>query len=353
MGLKDRPGGRPEAIATRGRPLSEPTKAKSVSLRSDGKSAEPDSFSRSFAALALAAALIAPPASALAAEGGWIGTWSASPQPIWGPDFVAPISFPRNLWNQTIRQVARVSLGGNQVRVVISNEYGTAPLVVGAAHVALSGDGAAIEAGSDRALTFSGNPSVTIPPGAPAISDPVELAVAPLTELAVSLYFPKVAPTSTMHWDGRQTAYIAAGDKTAEADIEPDATTLSRLFLSGILVDAPENARAIVTFGDSITDGDGSAADQNHRWPDLLAERLQAAGGAPVAVLNEGISGARVLADRMGVNALARFDEDVISHPRVDTVILMMGINDIGWPDSSSTARRRRQPKRSSTATSS
>ena len=230
--------------------------------------------------------------------------------------------------------MARVSLGGNQVRVVISNEYGTAPLVVGAAHVALSGEGAAIEAGSDRALTFSGNPSVTIPPGAPAISDPVELTVAPLTELAVSLYFPKVAPTSTMHWDGRQTAYIAAGDKTAEADIKPDATTLSRLFLSGILVDAPENARAIVTFGDSITDGDGSAADQNHRWPDLLAERLQAAGGAPVAVLNEGISGARVLADRMGVNALARFDEDVISHPRVDTVILMMGINDIGWPDS-------------------
>jgi lysophospholipase L1-like esterase len=101
-----------------------------------------------------------------------------------------------------------------------------------------------------------------------------------------------------------------------------------------ILVDAPASARAIVTFGDSITDGDGSTLDANHRWPDLLAERLQAADGAPVAVLNEGISGARVLSDRMGVNALARFDEDVLSHPHADTVVLMMGINDIGWPDS-------------------
>ena len=132
-----------------------------------------------------------------------------------GAGFLRADRFPRNLWNQTIRQVARVSLGGSQVRVVISNEYGTAPLVVGAAHVALSDGGAAIKAGSDRALTFSGNPSVTIPPGAPAISDPVDLDVAPLGSVAVSLYFPEVAPTTTMHWDGRQTAYIVAGDKTA------------------------------------------------------------------------------------------------------------------------------------------
>jgi lysophospholipase L1-like esterase len=118
------------------------------------------------------------------------------------------------------------------------------------------------------------------------------------------------------------------------ANIEPKSKIESRLFLSGILVEAPANARAIVTFGDSITDGDGSSLDANHRWPDLLAERLQQADGSPVAVLNEGISGARVLSDRMGVNALARFDEDVLTHPRADTVILMMGINDIGWPDS-------------------
>ena len=285
--------------------------------------------------MAIAAALALSVASVRAAENGnWIGTWSASPQPVWDANFPAPINFPRNLWNQTIRQIARTSIGGRKVRVVLSNEYGSQPLMIGAARVALSDSGSAIKAGSDRVLTFSGNESFTIPPGALIVSDPVELSVPPLGSVAVSLYLPEVTPTTTMHWDGRQTAYIVAGNKVSDTEIKPDSKTESRLFLSGILVDAPANARAIVTFGDSITDGDGSTADANHRWPDLLAERLQAADGAPVAVLNEGISGARVLSDRMGVNALARFDEDVISHPHADTVVLMMGINDIGWPDS-------------------
>jgi len=175
---------------------------------------------------------------------------------------------------------------------------------------------------------------VTIPAGAPVVSDPVDLAVPALGSVAVSLYLPKVTPTSTMHWDGHQTAFITSGNKVADADFKADATTLSRLFLTGVMVDAQEGARAIVTFGDSITDGDGSTVGANRRWPDILAERLHASGGTPVAVLNEGISGARVLRDRMGVNALARFDEDVLAHPRADTVVLMMGINDIGWPDS-------------------
>lgn len=286
------------------------------------------------ASIALSLALAAVSAGPAAADNEWIGTWSASPQPVWGPDFFAPLSFPRSLWNQTIRQVARTSIGGDQVRIVLSNEYGEMPLVIGAATVGLSGGGATVKDGSNKPLTFGGKASITIPPGAPAVSDPVDLKVAPLESLAISLFFPKVAPATTMHWDGRQTAYIVAGDKTGDADIKPDTTTLSRLFLNGILVNAPDDARAIVTFGDSITDGDGSTADANHRWPDLLAQRLKEAGGEPVAVLNEGISGARILSDRMGVNALARFDEDVLSHPHVDTVILMMGINDIGWPDS-------------------
>ncbi|HEY5769769.1 MAG TPA: SGNH/GDSL hydrolase family protein [Terrimicrobium sp.] len=293
------------------------------------------SISGCVAGILLAAALVFPISLVRADEKGkWIGTWSASPQPVWDSDFLAPINFPRNLWNQTIRQIARVSLGGKHARVVLSNEYGVQPLMIGAAHIALSDSGAAIKEGSDRVLTFSGNESFTIPPGALAISDPVDLPVPPLSSVAVSLFLPEVTPTTTMHWDGRQTAYIVAGNKAGDADLKPDSKIESRLFLSGILVDAPEDARAIVTFGDSITDGDGSTLDANHRWPDLLAERLQTANGAPVAVLNEGISGARVLTDRMGVNALARFDEDVLSHPRADTVILMMGINDIGWPDS-------------------
>ncbi len=290
---------------------------------------------RCFAVTTLAAALALSTVFARAADNGkWIGTWAASPQPVWEADFPIPINFPRNLWDQTVRQIARISIGGKRVRVVLSNEYGSKPLMVGAAHVALSDGGSGIKAGSDRVLTFSANESVTIPPGAVVVSDPVDLSVPPLGSLAVSLFFPEVTPTTTMHWDGRQTAYIVAGNEVGAAQIEPKSKTESRLFLTGILVEAPANARAIVTFGDSIIDGDGSSVDANHRWPDLLAERLQQADGAPVAVLNEGISGARVLSDRMGVNALARFDEDVLTHPRADTVILMMGINDIGWPDS-------------------
>jgi lysophospholipase L1-like esterase len=266
-------------------------------------------------------------------DGDWIGTWTASPQPVWDADFFAPVGIPRALRDQTLRQIARVSLGGDQVRVVISNEYGDRPLVIGSAHVALAGEGVEIVPDSDRALTFDGSPSVTIPPGAPMISDPVDLALAPLGSVAVSLYLPEITPTTTWHNEGVQTAYISGqGDFAGDTAFEPAQTIKSRIFLSGIMVDAAPDARAVVTFGDSITDGATSTPDANHRWPDFLAERLHEAG-AEVAVLNQGISGARVLRDRMGDNALARFDRDVLSQPRADTVILMMGINDIGWPD--------------------
>ncbi|MEO9299872.1 SGNH/GDSL hydrolase family protein [Devosia alba] len=264
----------------------------------------------------------------------WIDTWAAAPQPVWGPDFLAPLTYPRNVWDQTVRQVARVSLGGKQVRIALSNEFGDRPMMVGEAHVALHDEGADTQAGSDRKLTFGGMDSITIPAGASVVSDAVELDVPALGSVAVSLYFPDVTPTTTVHNDGRQTAYIVAGNRTADVQIVADTTTTARLFLSGIAVDAPEDARAIVTFGDSITDGDGSTENANTRWPDVLAQRLQEAGGVPTAVLNEGISGQRVLVDRMGTNALARFEEAVLSHPKVETVIFMMGINDIGWPGS-------------------
>lgn len=293
------------------------------------------SFLSITAGMALAALVIASPIQTRGAEGDWIETWTASPQPVWDADFFVPVKVPRALRDQTVRQIAPASIGGKRVRVVLSNEYGSKPLVIGAAHIALAGSGSGIVAGSDRALSFDGHPSVTIPPGAPVISDPVDLSVPPLTNVAVSLFLPEQTPLSTFHWEGVETAYISPeGNFTGDADMKTDSTIKARLFLSGIMVDAPPNARAIVTFGDSITDGANSTPDANHRWPDILARRLVDAGGPPIAVLNEGISGARVLSDRMGVNALARFDRDVLSHPRADTVILMMGINDIGWPDS-------------------
>src|SRR4029077_17693839 len=123
-------------------------------------------------------------------------------------------------------------------------------------------------------------------------------------------------------------------NQVADVDFKADSKMTQRAFLTEILVDAPAGARAVVAFGDSITAGDGSTVDGNDRWPDRLAERLAKVGGPPVAVLNEGISGDRVLSDRMGINALARYDADVLSQPKADTVILMMGINDLGWPGS-------------------
>jgi lysophospholipase L1-like esterase len=282
------------------------------------------------AALAAMTMLASPLSAAEAAD--WIGTWTASAQPVWTPDFPVPLGMPTALWNQTIRQVARISIGGGKVRIVLSNEYGNSPLKIGKAHIALAADGGKIVAGSDHAVTFGGSPSVVIPAGAPAISDPVDMSVEPLAKLSVSLFLPDISPTSTMHWDGHQTAYVAAGEKVADEDLNAASKQTQRAFLSGIMVEAPRGARAVVTFGDSITDGDGSTVDGNDRWPDVLAERFAKAGGAPVAVLNEGISGAKVLTDRMGVNALARFDRDVLSQPHADTVVLMMGINDVGWP---------------------
>jgi lysophospholipase L1-like esterase len=275
------------------------------------------------------------PSRAVAADAGdWITTWGASPQPVWSPEFLAPVKVPRALWNQTLREVASISIGGKQVRLVISNAFGTTPLPLGAVHVALAGKDGAIVAGSDHGVTFDGQPSVSVPPGAEWISDPVAFAVPALARLAISLYAPGVVPVSTFHWEGRDTAYITAGNTAGDTEIKPASTMTAKAFLSGVMVDAPANARAVVTFGDSITDGDGSTVDATLRWPDFLARRLVEAGGPPVAVVNEGISGARVLTDRMGVNALARFDRDVLAQTDVTTVVLMMGINDIGWPDS-------------------
>lgn len=267
-------------------------------------------------------------ATPLAAED-WVGTWTASAQPVWGDDFAVGIGMPGNFWNQTLRQTARVSLGGDEVRIELSNLYGEFPVRVGAATIAISGEGAAIEA--PTALTFSGEAGITIPPGGTVLSDAAAFDLPDLTEVAVSVYFPEVAPVSTVHWDGHNTAYIGGGDLTAAADMQDAQTMTKRAFLTEIMVARDVDTDAVVLFGDSITDGDGSTIDGNDRWPDVLAERLLEAG-IEMAVQNQGISGAKVLSDRMGANALARFERDVLSQDDAKVVVLMMGINDIGWP---------------------
>lgn len=282
-----------------------------------------------FMRVALVAALAVPAFGIATEPSAWVGTWNASPQPTWGADFAFPTNIPATLQDQTIRQVARLSLGGKRLRIVLSNAYGSQPLVIGAAHVALADSGSAIIGGTDRPITFGGKASAVVPPGAPLVSDPVDLAVAPLASVAVSLFLPDATPATTFHWDGRQTAYLAKGNQVAAQRIRIDSTTGARIFLSGIQVEADAPAGAVVVIGDSTTDGNGATIDANSRWPDYLAARL-APGN--VAVLNAGISGARLLGDRMGVNALARFDRDVLSQPRIKTVIVLLGINDISWP---------------------
>lgn len=265
------------------------------------------------------------------AQSHWVTTWTASPQPTWGDDFAFPTNVPPVLADQTVRQVLRIGLGGRRLRLVLSNDYGREPLAIGAVRVALAGTASAIAPGSDRAVLFDGKPRATVPPGAPLVSDPVDLGVAPLARLSVSVWLPGRAATATFHWDGRASAWIVAGDQTAAARLDTAAATTTgvRLFLAAVQVETEAPAATVVAIGDSITDGNGATMDADTRWPDFLAARLAPSN---VAVLNAGISGARLLGDRMGTNALARFDRDVLSQPRVRSVVVMLGINDIAWP---------------------
>ena len=274
----------------------------------------------------------------------WITTWAATPAPRWSEGNPAPYGVPESLEGQTVRQVARISVGGGKIRVVLSNEYGSTPLTIGAGSVAIAGKNGALAAPGTR-LTWGGRSSVVVPPGAPIVSDPVDIRVASLASLAVSIYLPEKTSLSSVHWDGNQTTYISApGDFTQASAFPPAATLPRRLFLSGIQVEAGPGSRAIVTFGDSITDGACSTLDANARWPDRLAERLQQTGHSDIAVVNEAFSGNRVLMNGMGVNALARLNADVLSQPRLSTVVFMMGINDIGWPGEKAITPADREP---------
>jgi lysophospholipase L1-like esterase len=254
----------------------------------------------------------------------WISSWTASPQAPRGV-------MPGSVSNQTLRQVVRLSIGGNKVKIRLSNEFGTVPLLIGSASVTIArGDGESVE--NLLPVTFGGSRSIVIPPGAPALSDPIELQIAPLSDIAVNLYLPETTELATIHRVGLQTGYLSGpGDFTATSAFPVVGRFDQRFFLSGIMVEPTTPARAIVTFGDSITDGTNSTMNANARWPDVFARRLKDAG-IHAAVLNQGISGNRVLTDGAGVSALARFERDVLSQPGVSHVVLFIGINDIGFP---------------------
>jgi lysophospholipase L1-like esterase len=258
----------------------------------------------------------------------WVQTWGAAPLPptaALGP-FPATPSFN----NQTVRQTVRVSLGGQRVRIRFTNEYGTKPLAIGAAVVALSDEKGNIQPGTERRVLFSGQPGISIPAAAPFLSDPVDLPVKSLSSLSISLYLPEDTGQCTCHQVGVQNTFVSdSGDFTAKA-FTPQQTLQARAFISGVEVETRKNARAVVVLGDSISDGVGSTVDANHRWPDLLANRLNAKSADTWGVVNMGISGNRVLSDGAGQSTLARFDRDVLATPGAKVMIVFVGVNDLG-----------------------
>ncbi len=253
---------------------------------------------------------------------------SAAPRPVPFQQTVAQRGFN----NQTVRMIVPTSIGGGRLRVKLTNAFGSAPVAIGAAHVAIRSKESAIVPGSDRVLSFNGHPSCTIGPGMVILSDPVQLNVPKLGDLAVSLYLPGETGPPTNHNYGLHTTYISKeGDVTGQAAMADALTTQSYYYLAGVDVLAPSNASLIVTFGDSITDGALLTPDTEDNWPSLLAARLAAnKRTAGFAVANAAISGNQILGEGGGANALARLDRDVLSLAGVKWMMLLEGINDIG-----------------------
>jgi lysophospholipase L1-like esterase len=265
----------------------------------------------------------------------WVGTWGT------GPAGLASNSPVPQFTNQTLRLIVHTSLGGDKLRVRISNAFGTDPIVIGEARVAIRASGSTIVPGSDRLLSFSGLQAITVPVGAFVISDAVDLETPASGDVAVSIYLPNVTPAATDHILALQTSYVSVPGNFTSALALPTASTITTWpFLTGVDVATSDPVGTIVAFGDSITDGAASTIDANRRWPNLLADRLLAARRR-LAVLDEGIIGNRILhpgyppnAALFGAAALTRFDRDVLGQAGVTHVIVLLGINDIGHPGS-------------------
>ena len=296
-----------------------------------------------FAALAMASFMLVVPncyaAAAPSAHSPWVATWGAAmvaTDPGGAPDFTG----------QTLREIVHSSVGGQQARVWLSNRFGTEPLHIGAAHIALSASGSfginadgtpnqsGIQAGTDHALMFNGSDTVVIPPGSEVVSDPVALNVPALTDIAVSLYFPDHTMASTEHSDSNQISYAANGNQVGASDLGGKSWESKPWYVvSGVDVDAPGDS-AVMAFGDSITDGAYATENENHRWPDYLATRLAADPGTKksgvLGVVDVGIGGNRVLLDGYGPNAVSRINPDVIARSGARYVIILESINDIG-----------------------
>ena len=276
-------------------------------------------------ALAAAVVLYAAPARAERDSVRWTGTWSAATQ--------APLDPAATFDHVTLRQIVRASIGGHVVRVRFSNAQGTVPLAIGAASIGVRASGAAVRPRSLRTLTFAGAATISIAPGGEAVTDPVVVDVDPFDDLAISLYVPTATAGTTQLSLSHQTSYVSPpGDFASAIDMATASTITSWYWLAGVEVLREQRARSVVAFGDSITEGFGSTTDANTRWTDVLARRLRAnRRTTDVGVLNEAISGNRVLNDVIGPNAQRRIDRDVLTQPGLAYVVLLEGTNDLGF----------------------
>lgn len=259
----------------------------------------------------------------------WIASWGASQQ-IPEPHNALP---PTDLRDATVRQIFRLSAGGQTIRVHLTNAFGTEPLHFTSVHIArpLAADAPAIDPASDRVLTFAGANDITVPAGADAVSDPIAYTVAPLSNLAVTFHLDEPPAPETSHPGSRATTYYVHGDQVSTATLQNPGAIEHWYQVSEIDVQAPAGAGVIAAFGDSITDGHATTTNGNDRWTDVLAARLQqSAATKNIAVLNDGIGGNHLLIDGLGPNALARFDRDVLAPNGVRWLIVFEAINDLG-----------------------
>lgn len=280
----------------------------------------------------------APASPAGCEDGHWVGTWAASQQ------LVEPHNMPPKpgLANNTLRQVVRVSIGGERIRLKLSNEYGNAPLEIKAVHLAQSDGLYRIKPETGIMVTFNGSPSVTLPPGQTAVSDPMDYALPSLTRMAITIHFGEVPTAITGHPGSRSTSYISTNTAVDSVRMPAPAVTNRWYIISGIDVcTSNPKAAAVVTLGDSITDGLGSIPNQDNRWPDILAGRLQADEvTAHIAVLNHGIGGNAVISGGLGPTVYRRFKRDVLEQSGVRYLIILAGVNDIGGSHSPNIAQQ-------------
>ncbi|AXJ90525.1 SGNH/GDSL hydrolase family protein [Acinetobacter pittii] len=259
----------------------------------------------------------------------WVTTWAASPQKVWNKDFVFPTNIPDQISNQTIKQISQISLGGEAIRLVFTNQYGDQPLYIDKTTVGLV-KGQSLKSKSAYPVYFSGKLKAQILPGKQLMSDPIQLPVPDHAQLMVNTFIQKPTTFKTFHWDAKQTSWLITGNQTANLNTPTSAkTTTARLLLSAVEVKPKRKAHVVAVIGDSITDGATATLDANTRWTDFLAKRLSP---HQVAVINSGISGNRLITDGMGDSALERLKKEVFQYSGVKTLIVLVGINDISWP---------------------